>query len=74
MKDLHIKILIPVGVQSLLDDTGSMRLLCIDSDDCKRVRESKHIALGQAIGSNDYDEVSKPSARWFMFNFLEQNS
>ena len=43
---LHIKALIPVGIQGLPDDAGRVGLLCIHGDDCKRVRETKDLALG----------------------------
>jgi len=52
--DLHIKALVPIGIQSLPDDAGRVGLLCIHRDDCEGVRETKDLALGQAIRGNDY--------------------
>lgn len=50
---LHVKALIPVRIQSLLDHACSMCLLSIHSDDRKRVRQAENFTLRQAIGSND---------------------
>lgn len=35
---LHVKVLIPVGVQSLFDYARSVGLFCVDSNYCKGVR------------------------------------
>jgi len=45
-KGLHIKALIPIRIQGLLDDAGRVGLLCIHRNDRKWVRETKDLALG----------------------------
>lgn len=50
----HIKVLVPVWVQSLLDHTGGVCLLSINCDYRKGVGEPEYVALGEAIGRNDY--------------------
>lgn len=60
---LHIKVFVPVGVQSLLDHTGGVCLLGIDGDDCERVREAKHITFREPIGSDNYaQDISRMSS------------
>lgn len=49
---LHIKTLIPVRIQRLLNHAGGVRLFCIDGNDGEGVREAKHITLGETIGSD----------------------
>jgi hypothetical protein len=44
--DLHVKALVPVWIQSLLDDTGGVSLLCVNSNDGKGVWKTKDVALG----------------------------
>ena len=51
---LHVKTLIPVGIQSLLDDTGRVRLFRIDGDYSEWVRKSEYITLGKTIRSDDW--------------------
>lgn len=51
--NLHIKAFIPVGVQGLFDDTGSVCLLRIDSDDGERVRKPEDITFRETIRSDD---------------------
>ena len=50
----HVKGLVPVGVQSLFDDTGCVSLLCIDGDDRERVGETEDFAFGETIGGDDW--------------------
>ena len=45
-KGLHIKALIPIGIQGLPDDAGRVGLLCIHRDDSEWVGETKDFALG----------------------------
>lgn len=48
----HIKTLIPVRIQRLLNHAGGVRLFCIDGNDSEGVREAEHITLGETIGSD----------------------
>lgn len=50
---IHVEILIPVGVESLFNDASRVRLLCIDSDHRERIRQSKDITLGEAVGRDN---------------------
>ena len=43
--DPHIETLVPVRVQSLLDDTSCVRLLSVDRDDRERVRKTEDLAF-----------------------------
>ena len=43
--DIHIEILVPVGVESLLDYTCCMGLFSVNCDDSERVGQSEDIAL-----------------------------
>ena len=54
-KGLHIKALIPIGIQGLPDDTGRVGLFRIHRDDSEWVRKTKYFALGQAICGDDYE-------------------
>ena len=45
-RGLHIKTLVPIWIQCLLDDAGCVGLVRIHRDDCKRIRETKDFALG----------------------------
>lgn len=54
----HIKVLVPVWVQSLLDHTGGVCLLSIDCDYCEGVGQPEYVALGQTIGRDDYEPIS----------------
>lgn len=54
IKGSHVEVLVPVRVESLLDDTRRMGLLGIDCDDCEGVRETEDISLGEPVCSNDY--------------------
>lgn len=49
----HIKALIPIGIQGLLDDARRVGLFSIYGDDRKWVRETKDLALGEAIRGDD---------------------
>lgn len=53
-RDLHIKTLVPIGIQGLPDDAACVGLLCIHRNNCERVWKTKDFALGQAICSDDY--------------------
>lgn len=46
---LHVKALVPVRVQRLLEDTGGVCLLRIYCYDSKRIWEAENLALRQAI-------------------------
>jgi hypothetical protein len=51
--DGHIKVLIPMRVESLLDYARCVCLFRADGDDCEWVRKCEDIEFGQAIGSNN---------------------
>lgn len=51
---LHIKTLVPVGIQSLPDDTARVGLLCVHRDDCERVWETEDLPFRQTVCGNDY--------------------
>ena len=53
MLNVHIKALIPVRVQGLLDNASCVCLLRVDSDDRKRVGQAEDLALRKTIGSNN---------------------
>lgn len=53
--DVDVEAVVPVGVQGLFDDRGGVGLLSVDGDDGERIRETKDIALGQAVGGDDSD-------------------
>jgi hypothetical protein len=46
----HVKTLIPVWIQCLLDDAGSVGLFRVDSDNSEGVWEAENITLGESIG------------------------
>lgn len=50
----HVEALVPVRVKRLLHDARGVGLLCIDGDNSEWVRETEDLALGQAIGGNDW--------------------
>ena len=52
-RGIHVEGLVPVGIESLLHDTGRVCLLCINCDDGEGIREAEDLALGEAIGSDD---------------------
>lgn len=41
----HVKVLIPVGVESAFDDTGRMGLLGVDGDDSEWIRKAEDVTL-----------------------------
>lgn len=49
----HIKTLVPIRVQSFLDNAGSMCLLSIDGDYREWVRETENVSFRKTIGRND---------------------
>ena len=49
----QVEALIPIRIQSLLDDTGRVGLFRVNGDNCKGIRKSEDIALGQPIGRNN---------------------
>ena len=51
--DRHIKVLIPMGIESLLDYARFVCLFRVDGDDCEWVGKSEYIEFGQAIGRNN---------------------
>jgi len=51
----HIKMLIPIGMKSLLDYTRCVRLFRVDDDDREWVGKAGVIGFGQAIGSNNWE-------------------
>ena len=51
--DGHIKMLIPMGIEGLLDYARFVCLFRVDGDECEWVRKSEDIEFGQAIGSNN---------------------
>ena len=51
--DIHIEILVPVGVERLLHDAGRVGLLCIDGDHSERVGEAEDLALRESICGDD---------------------
>ena len=55
--DGHIKLLIPIGIESLLDYARCVCLFRVDGDDCKRVRKAEDITFGQAICRNDWKKL-----------------
>ena len=55
--DIHIEILVPVGVERLLDHARRVGLFSIYSDDRKRVWEPEDLALRQTIGGDDYKTI-----------------
>lgn len=54
IKGSHVEVLVPVRVESLLDNTRRMRLLGIDCNYREGVWETEDISLGEPICSNDY--------------------
>ena len=51
--DGQIKVLIPIGVESLLDYARCVCLFRVDGDNCEWVGKSEDIEFGQAIGSKN---------------------
>jgi hypothetical protein len=51
--DGHIKALIPMGIESLLDYARYVCLFRVDGDECEWVGKSEDIEFGQAIGRNN---------------------
>ena len=56
-KCLHIEALIPIWVQSLLDDAGGVGLVCIHRNDSEWVWETGGFTLGQSICGNNSGEM-----------------
>lgn len=54
----HVEALVPVRVQRLLHDAGSVSLLRIDGDDGEGIGETEDFALGQAIGGDNCASMS----------------
>jgi hypothetical protein len=54
LNDGHIKVLIPIGIESLLDYARCVCLFRVDGDDCEWVGKSEDITFGQAICRNDW--------------------
>jgi hypothetical protein len=52
-KDVHIKALIPIGIEGLLYYARCVCLFCINGDNGEWVGKTEDIALGQAISSDD---------------------
>ena len=52
--DGHIKVLIPIGIESLLDYARRVCLFRVDGDDCERVGKAEDITFDQAICRNDW--------------------
>ena len=50
---IHIKILIPIGIESLFDYARYVCLFRIDDDDRIWVGKAEDIEFGQAMGSNN---------------------
>lgn len=59
--NVHVKVLIPVRVERLLDHTGGVRLVCVDSEDCERIWESEDIAFGEPVGGDNWSHKSDVS-------------
>lgn len=53
IENAHVEILVPVRVESFLDDTGGMGLLCVDCDDCKWIWETEDVSFGEPVRSDD---------------------
>jgi hypothetical protein len=51
--DRHIKVLIPIGIESLLDYARCAYLFRVDGDDCEWVGKAEDTTFGQAIGSDN---------------------
>ena len=51
--NLHIEVLIPVGVERLLDYAGSVRLLSVDSYNSKGIWKPENIALDETVRRDD---------------------
>jgi hypothetical protein len=51
--DGQITVLIPIGIESLLDYGRCVRLFRVDGDECEWVGKSEDIEFGQAIGRNN---------------------
>jgi hypothetical protein len=56
--DIHVKGLVPVRVESLLDHARRVRLLSVDGDNGEGVRQAKDVALRKAIRGNDCYQFS----------------
>jgi hypothetical protein len=56
--DGHIKVLTPIGIESLLDYARCVCLFRVDGDDCEWVGMAEDITFGQAICGNDWKKSS----------------
>lgn len=62
--DLHVKVLVPIRVQRLLDHARRVGLLAIDGDDGKRVRQTKDVPLDERVGGDDCGDAKRIPGRW----------
>jgi hypothetical protein len=54
-------VLIPIGIESLLDYARCVCLFRVDDDDREWVGKAEDIEFGQAIGRNNYEEFVRCS-------------